>query len=62
MEFGNFQEFIYFSSLTISVNFPDQLVTIICTPVFERLCSILEWIDVNYCFLLNLKECHSSKY
>ena len=27
IEFGKFIEFIYFSSFTISVNFPDQLVT-----------------------------------
>ena len=27
MEFGKFLDFIYFSSLTLSVNFPDQLVT-----------------------------------
>ena len=27
MEFGKFMEFIYFSSFTISVNFPDRLVT-----------------------------------
>ena len=26
IEFGKFLEFIYFSSFTISVNFPDQLV------------------------------------
>ena len=28
-------EFIYLSLLIISVNFPDQLVTVICSPVFE---------------------------
>ena len=28
-------EFIYFSSLVISVNFSDQLVTIICKSVLE---------------------------
>ena len=27
MEFGKFMEFIYLSSFTLSVNFPDQLVT-----------------------------------
>ena len=27
MEFGKFKDFICFSSFTISVNFPDQLVT-----------------------------------
>ena len=26
MEFGKFMEFIYFSSFTLSMNFPDQLV------------------------------------
>ena len=30
-------EFIYFSSLTISVNFPDQLVIVICNPVLKGL-------------------------
>ena len=27
----------------------------------EKLSSIWDWIDVHYFFLLNLKECHSSK-
>ena len=27
MEFENFLDFIYFSSFTLAVNFPDQLVT-----------------------------------
>ena len=27
MEFGKFMDFIYLSSFTLSVNFPDQLVT-----------------------------------
>ena len=35
MEFGNFLEFIYFSSLAISVNFPNQLVTVICNLVLK---------------------------
>ena len=35
MESGNFLEFIYFNSLAISVNFPDQLVTVICNPVLK---------------------------
>ena len=35
MKFGNFLEFIYFSSLAISVNFFDQLVTVICNPVLK---------------------------
>ena len=37
MEFGNFLEFIYFSSLEISVNFPNQLVTIIFNLVLKEL-------------------------
>ena len=35
MEFGKFMEFIYFSSLTISVNFPYQLVTKMSKPVLK---------------------------
>ena len=35
MEFGNYLEFIYFRSLAISVNFPDQLVPVICDPVLK---------------------------
>ena len=35
MEFEIFMEFIYFNSLAILVNFPDQLVTIICNPVLK---------------------------
>ena len=35
MEFGNFMEFIYFSLLAISVNFPDQLVNVVCNPVLK---------------------------
>ena len=35
MEFGNFLEFIYFSSLAISVNFPDQLVIVISNPILK---------------------------
>ena len=35
MEFGNFLEFIYFSFLGISMNFPNQLVTVICNTVLK---------------------------
>ena len=35
MEFGNFLEFIYFSSFTLSMNFPDQLVTDMSEPVLK---------------------------
>ena len=35
MDFGKFLEFIYFSSFTISMNFPDQLVTNMCEPVLK---------------------------
>ena len=35
MESGNFLEFIYLSLLAISVNFPNQLVTVICDPVLK---------------------------
>ena len=35
MESRNFMEFIYFILLAISVNFPDQLVTVICNPVLK---------------------------
>ena len=35
IEFGKFLEFMYFSSFTISVNFPDQLVTDISEPVLK---------------------------
>ena len=35
MEFGNFLEFIYFKSFTISVNFPDPLVTDMSEPVLK---------------------------
>ena len=60
MEFENFMELIYFSSLDISVDFPNQLVTVICNPVLKNVApSGIR--SVNDCFLLNLKECHSSK-
>ena len=35
MDFGKFMEFIFFSPFTISVNFPDQLVTDMCEPVLK---------------------------
>ena len=35
MEFGNFLEFVYFSSFTLSVNFPDQLITDMSEPVLK---------------------------
>ena len=35
MESGKFLEFIYFNSLVISMNFPDQLVTMICNLVLK---------------------------
>ena len=35
MEFGKFLEFIYLSSFTFSVNFPDQLVTDTSEPVLK---------------------------
>ena len=35
MEFGKFLDFIYFSSFTISVNFPDQLVIDMSEPVLK---------------------------
>ena len=35
MEFGNFLDFIHFSSLAISVNFLDHLVTGICDLVLK---------------------------
>ena len=35
MESGNFLEFIYFNLIAISMNFPNQLVTVICNPVLK---------------------------
>ena len=35
MEFGTFMEFIYINSFTLSVNFPDQLVTDMSEPVLK---------------------------
>ena len=35
IEFGKFLEFMYFNSFTISVNFPDQLVTDMSEPVLK---------------------------
>ena len=35
MEFEKFLEFIYFSSFTLSVNFPDQLVIDMDEPVLK---------------------------
>ena len=35
MEYGNFLDFIYFSSFTLTVNFPDQLVTDMSEPVLK---------------------------
>ena len=32
IEFGKFMEFIYFSSFTLSMNYPDQLVTNMSEP------------------------------
>ena len=37
MEFENFMEFIYFSLLVISMNFPNQLVTVIRNPVLKNI-------------------------
>ena len=37
MEFGKFLDFIYFSSFTLSVNFPDQLVIDMSEPVLKGL-------------------------
>ena len=39
MEFGNFMKFIYFSLLSILVNFPDQLVNVVCNPVLKEWAS-----------------------
>ena len=35
MKFGEFLEFIYFSSLANSMNFPDSLVNVICNLVLK---------------------------
>ena len=35
MEFGKFLNFIYLSSFTLSVSFPDQLVTDMSEPVLK---------------------------
>ena len=35
MEFGKFLDFIYFSSFTLLVNFPDQLVIDMSEPVLN---------------------------
>ena len=35
MEFGKFMDLIYFSSFTLSVNFPDQLVTDMSEPILK---------------------------
>ena len=35
MEFGKFLDYIYFSSFTILVNFPDHLVTEMSEPVLK---------------------------
>ena len=35
MEFGKFMEIIYFSSFTLLVNFPDQLVIDMSKPVLK---------------------------
>ena len=35
MEFEKFLDFIYFSSFTLSVNFPDQLVTDMSKPILK---------------------------
>ena len=52
-----FMVFILFKFIIISVNFFDQLVMVICDPVFERRNSLWEWIDANYCFLHKFKQC-----
>ena len=35
MEFGNFMDFIYFNSFTLSVNFRDKLVTDMSEPILK---------------------------
>ena len=42
------------------MNLPDQFVIVICDLALKKLSSIWEWIDVDYYFLLKLKEGHSS--
>ena len=44
MEDGNFQEFIYFSSFTISTNLPDKLVTDMSEPVLKSQ-AFWKWVN-----------------
>ena len=48
MEFGNFIEFIYFNLLAISVNFPYQLVIVICNPNLKTELHL----GMDWCWLL----------
>ena len=50
MEFENFLEFIYFSKLAISVNFPDQLVIVIHNPVLKDLAPSGNGLDLVIIF------------
>ena len=52
-------EFIYFSSFTILVNFPYQLVTDMCEPVLEDLALFENGSMVIVNFLHKMEERHS---
>ena len=58
MEFGNFMEFIYLSLIAILVNFPYQLVIVICNPILKDRAPYRNELMISYHFLHNLNECH----
>ena len=55
MEDGNFLEFIYFSSFTISVNLPNQLVINMSEPVLKSL-ALWKWVDDESYFCTRWKN------
>ena len=54
-------EFIYFSSFTITLNFPYQLVTDMCEPVLKYLASSRNGLMVIVIFLHKVEESLSWK-
>ena len=59
MDVGKFLEFIYFNSFTISVNFPDRLVTNISESVLEDSAPFKNGSMVIVIFMHKLEEHHS---
>ena len=52
-------EFIYFNSFTVSVNFPNQLVTSMSEPVLKGRAPSGNGSMMSVIFLHKVEECHS---